>query len=75
MAYDYEIEDNVEMPEKHFVEGTPPFSEMEVGQSVVFDLRRRHVIQTLASAQKKKYGRVFSCRKINETQGRCWRIE
>jgi hypothetical protein len=75
MAYDYPVEDGVDVPEFKPMRTTPPFSQMKVGQSVVFDIRRRKVIQTMASRQKKLYGREFTCHRISDEEGRCWRIK
>lgn len=51
-----------------------PFPIMEVGDSFDVPIDQRVNVATKASKQKRKYGREFTVKKINETTVRVWRI-
>lgn len=50
-----------------------PFSLMEVGDSFVLPISKRHNIQARISKIKKETGKVFVIRKMSPTTCRVWR--
>lgn len=67
------IDKNVPIPTinaKH-----PSILKLEVGDSFSFDITKRATIQSMASVVKKKTGRNFTVKKIDEDSGRIWRVQ
>lgn len=48
---------------------------LEIGQSVVFSLKKRPSIQTMASALKRNYGLEFTVKKVDDENLRVWRTK
>lgn len=69
----YQIDSSVPMPQK----GTslPPIRTLEVGESILFPLTKRNMVQSLASRVKRETGRKFKVQKQDEQSARVWRIE
>jgi hypothetical protein len=52
-----------------------PLEEMEVGQSIAFDIAYRPAVQTKATRFGKRAGKEFTVRKVSDTQCRVWRTK
>lgn len=64
------IDSNVPMPVQRY-----PLMNLKVGESFEFPIERRDLIQTNASTIKRRKGREFTVRKVNETTARVWRVK
>lgn len=73
---EYQIEKNVELPNK-FTQGVKyPFDQMEVGDSFAFNYEEEKRVSANAyNFKKNNPGRKFTVRKLSDAQGRCWRVE
>lgn len=65
----HEIEKAIPIPENRI-----RLSDMEVGDSILFDISVRPTVSSNASRLKLKTGRDFTIRKVDEDNCRVWRI-
>jgi len=75
---EFKIEKNIAIPDEKksreagYIE---ILKRMEVGDSFKFDIKLRNRISGAASFFKFRHGREFTIRKLNDKEGRCWRIK
>lgn len=68
----YKIEKGIKMPEQN---SKYPFKDMDIMDSFSFHIDEMFKVRSASEAYKKTNSGVkFSCKKINATEGRCWRI-
>lgn len=70
----YSVDKGVPIPVSR-TEAAVPLSKMEVGESIVFPLSKRSGVQTHASITKRRNGKEFTVRKVNDTEARVWRTK
>jgi len=68
----YKIESGVPMADYNVL---PPLDLMDVGDSVVFPIKKRPSVQTVASRLKKEQGKEFTVRRLDQDSGRVWRTK
>lgn len=52
-----------------------PIRELKVGESFVFPLEKRKIVQSRASVIKTDTGREFTVKKMNDETARIWRTK
>ena len=52
-----------------------PLSTLEIGDSFTLPMARRRNLQTYASTLKRKTGKEFTIRKVDNDTARCWRTK
>lgn len=55
--------------------GGIPFRRLLVGESIAFDVKQLQSIRSMAYYEKKRSGRTFTVRKIDDKTARIWRIK
>jgi hypothetical protein len=69
----YKIDKNIPLPEPEV--GSVPLNDMEVGDSVQFPIEERSRVLTNAGSLKRRKGKVFTVKTLDENNCRVWRIE
>lgn len=54
---------------------TVPISELKSGESLLFSIKDRGKVQSLASSLKKSRGKEFTVKRVSDTQCRIWRTK
>lgn len=71
----YQIESDVPMPKEKEGTSLPPIRQLQVGESIVFPLEKRNMVQSLASRIKRENGFQYKVQKQNDETARIWRVE
>lgn len=66
-----EIDSSVPIPE---TAKKVPVGRLEVGESILFPLSKRGLVQNAATYQKRKYGRTYTVKKQDVETARIWRV-
>jgi len=69
---DFKIEEGVPIPDDR---AKYPIAEMSVGTSFIFPLDKRNSVATLASKYRTLKGWKFTIKRINDKEGRIWRLK
>jgi hypothetical protein len=69
----YKVNTHAEVPVK--IRGQlPPIQELQIGESLRFQLSQRRAVQGKASKLKQEVGMIFTVKKEDDEYARIWRI-
>lgn len=68
----YQVEGSVPIPVRR---SQNPIVDLKLGDSFLFPLEKRKTMQTMATREKKRYGKEFTIRKVDDKHARVWRTK
>lgn len=71
MGKPYKISNDIPLPEQN---NKVPLNELSVGESFLFPVKLRPMVQVMASKIKKRQGKVYEIHKVDASSVRVWRI-
>lgn len=67
----YSVDKGIKVPVKRAL----PLASLNIGESIEFPFERRSTVATQASTIKRRTGKVFTVRKIDDNKCRVWRTK
>lgn len=71
----YQIDSSVPIPNKRAAWGSLPIDSLKVGDSFLFPRQYRSYVQSTASRLKRKSGKEFTVKAMDEDSCRIWRTK